>query len=64
MRVKTEAVQKDKEKKEIKFTKEQLAASQKFAGDRDLVHALLEEGEYTVSEVEKKIKQYKKGEVK
>lgn len=47
-----------------KFTKEQLVASARFADNRDLVMALLDEGTYTISEVEKKIEQYKKGKVK
>lgn len=63
MKTGTNETQKVSETKETKFTKEQLAASEKFAEERDLVNALLEEGEYTISEVEKKIKQYRKGEV-
>lgn len=64
MKAKAGITQKASETKEAKFTKEQLAASKRFAGDRDLVNALLGEGEYTISEVEKTMKQYRKGEVK
>lgn len=64
MKAKAGTTQKASETKEAKFTKEQLAASKRFAGDRDLVNALLGEGEYTISEVEKTMKQYRKGEVK
>ena len=56
---------KDEAKEAIpKFTKEQLVESARFADDRDLVMALLDERTYTISEVEKKIQQYKKGKVK
>lgn len=47
-----------------KFTKEQFLLSKKFANEADLVDALLDDGEYTISEVEKKIKDYRKGKVK
>lgn len=41
---------------ELKFTKEQLAASKEFVDHRDLVNALLEDG--------KRLDQFKKGKVK
>lgn len=47
------------------FTKEQLAASKRYAPVRDLVGALLEAGkQYTLAEVDKKIETFKKGKVK
>lgn len=47
------------------FTREQLAASQRFRGDRDLVLALLEdEKQYTVDEVSAVLDGFKKGKVK
>lgn len=55
---------KAKKVSEHKFTKEQLVSSEKFRENRDLLEAVLDEGTYTVSEVEKKISGYKKGEVK
>lgn len=38
-------------------------SSERFAKDADLLEALLGEGSYLVSEVEKKIQNYKKGKV-
>lgn len=47
------------------FTKDQLATSKRYAGLRDLVHVLLEDGaQYTLAEVDKKIEAFKKGKVK
>ncbi len=47
------------------FTKEQLLASGRFRGRRDMAEALLEEGQsYTVRDVEEKIKEYQKGKVR
>lgn len=46
-----------------RFSKEQLMSSERFAKDADLLEALLGEGSYLVSEVEKKIQNYKKGKV-
>lgn len=46
-----------------RFSKEQLMSSKRFAKDADLLEALLGEGSYLVSEVEKKIQNYKKGKV-
>lgn len=47
------------------FTKEQLAASKRYANRRDLVSVLLEDGkQYTLDEVDKKIEEFKKGKVK
>lgn len=49
----------------ISFTKEQLIASDKFANQKDLVSALLEDGKtYTISETEKIINDHKKRKVK
>lgn len=47
------------------FTKEQLARSEKYANRRDLISALLFDGEtYTLEQVDKLIADYKKGKVK
>lgn len=47
------------------FTKDQLAASKRYAPLRDLVSVLLEDGkQYTLDEVDKKIETFKKGKVK
>lgn len=47
------------------FSKEQLLASGRFRGRRDMAEALLEEGQsYTVRDVEEKIKEYQKGKVR
>lgn len=52
-------------KVENKFSKEQLAASERFRDRRDIVEALLVNGElYTVRAVEEKIESYMKGKVK
>ncbi len=49
---------------EPKFTKESLLNAKRFRDQRDLVSALLEDGEeYTVSEVEEMITNYLKGKV-
>ena len=47
------------------FTKDQLAASKRYAFVRDLVGVLLEDGRlYTLAEVDEKIETFKKGKVK
>lgn len=47
------------------FTKDQLAASKRYATRRDLVSVLLEDGkQYTLAEVDEKIEAFKKGKVK
>ena len=47
------------------FTREQLASSRRFRGERDLVLALLEdEKQYTVDEVAAVLDGFKKGKVK
>ena len=52
-------------KVENKFSKEQLIASSRFQGRRDILEALLATGElYTVKAVEEKITSYMKGKVK
>jgi hypothetical protein len=56
-----------KEKTEVqeKYSKERLLNSLKFIENKDLLNALLDnEKEYTIEEVEGKIKGYLKGEVK
>lgn len=55
------------EKKEAvpTFTRDQLAASKRYASTRDLVNVLLEDGkQYTLAEVDAKIETFKKGKVK
>lgn len=60
-----EAVAEKAGKVENKFTKEQLAASERFRERRDILEALLTDGElYTVKAVEEKIESYMKGKVK
>lgn len=52
-------------KSEVKFSKEQLLASERFRNRRDILNALLsDEKEYTIAEAELKIKAYMEGEVK
>lgn len=52
-------------KVENKFSKEQLVASERFRERRDILEALLTEGElYTVKSVEEKIERYMKGKVR
>ena len=47
------------------FTKDQIANSKKYTGNRDLIEALLEDSKtYKLSEVDKLINDYKKGAVK
>lgn len=47
------------------FTKDQLAASKRYAPLRDMVNVLLEDDkQYTLDEVDKKIETFKKGKVK
>ena len=47
------------------FSKEQLLASERFRNERDIVDALLlPDKTYTVEQVEKMIKKYKKGTVR
>lgn len=46
------------------YTKEQLAASKRYANRRDLIRALLEDGKaYALKEVDALIEQYMKGKV-
>lgn len=47
------------------YTKERLAASQKYANRRDIISALLEAGKtYTLAEVDALIEKFMKGKVK
>lgn len=60
-----EAALENSGKVESKFPKEQLLASERFWERRDILEALLENGElYTVKAVEEKIESYMKGKVK
>ena len=50
---------------ESKFSKEQLLAAKCFENRKDIVDALLVQGkQYTIKEVQQKIENYMKGEVK
>lgn len=50
---------------ETKFEKKQLLVSKKYASDRDLLDALLEDKTlYTITEVDSLINKYRKGKVK
>lgn len=50
---------------EPQFSKEQIAVSEKYRNQRDLVDALLENGKkYTIATVDSLIEKYKKGQVK
>lgn len=47
------------------FTREQLAASKRYANRRDLISTLLEDGKtYTLDEVDKLIEKFMKGKVR
>ena len=50
---------------ENKFAKESLIKSRKYAGDKDLLSALLGDGKtYTIAETDKAIEDYRNKEVK
>ncbi len=56
---------KEQKKKAVAYTKEQILSSGKYRNRRDLVDALLAEGEsYTMAAVDKKITDFLKGKVK
>lgn len=60
----TVAVEAAKKSAAPTFTRDQLAASKRYAAQRDLVNALLEDGrQYTLAEVDKKIEAFQKGKV-
>ena len=64
-RKKAGVMQEDTKKTENRFSKEQLISSARFQERKDIVNALLNEEElYTIKDVEEKIKNYMKGEVK
>lgn len=55
----------DKKNVTVKFTKQQLLTSEKYADKVDLLNALLEDGgTYSISEVEAKVTKFMKGKVK
>ncbi|MCI9542005.1 MAG: hypothetical protein HFG39_13375 [Lachnospiraceae bacterium] len=63
------AIQEEKKKQdgkmELKFSKEQLLLSERFQERKDIIAALLHDGEqYTIKEAEERIEQYMKGKVK
>lgn len=47
-----------------KFSKEQLLRSKKYRNEKDLINAVLPDGEYTLAEVDKAIKDFKEREVR
>lgn len=54
-----------KEALSARYTRKQLAASERYKGRRDLVMALLESGkEYSLQEVDAELEKYKKGKVR
>lgn len=56
--------QQSKEVATFKFNKEQLVASKKYALQRDVLNALLQEGQvYTFDEVDQKLNEFLKGKV-
>ena len=48
---------------ETKYTKAAIVGSKKFENRRDLLNALLEDGKYTIAEVEKALNTYLNKEV-
>lgn len=55
----------EKERMELKFSKEQILNSARYIGNRDLVDALLEEDKsYSYEMVENLMEKYRKGKVK
>ena len=61
----TTASEATEKKVEPTYTKDQVAASKRYADRRDLVSALLEEGKtYTLAEVDALINKFMKGAVK
>lgn len=60
----TKTAANEAEKVEVKFSKSQLLAAKRFSGKRDILEALLSDGEeYTVETVEQMIEKYMKGKV-
>ncbi len=54
----------EKNKSETKFTKENILKSKKYHNRKDLLNVLLEDKEYTFSEVDALIDKFMKGKVK
>lgn len=62
---KNENIAGETQHKEQKFSKEQIAASKKYESRKDLINALLTDGEtYTLKDADEKIEKYLKGRVK
>lgn len=62
---KNESITEEVKNSEQKFSKEQIVTSKKYESRRDLLNALLIDGEtYTVETVEQMIEKYMKGQVK
>lgn len=56
--------QQSKDISTFKFSKQQLVASKKYSVQRDVLNALLEDGQvYTFDEVDRKLKEFLKGKV-
>ena len=53
-----------KAKKEVKYKKDQILASAKYASKKDVLNALLDDKEYTLQEVDGLIEKFMKGKVK
>ena len=51
-------------KQEPLFTKEQILASEKYANRRDVLGAILTDGEYTLEKVDSLLEKFMKGKVK
>jgi len=49
---------------ELKYSKAQLLMSNRFRHQRDIVDAVLEDGEYTIAEAEGMVEGFLKGKVK
>lgn len=54
-------VELEEKPEKIKFTKQQLLKSKKYIHQADLLNALLDDGFYTLDEVEVKMNKYMKG---
>lgn len=62
---KTEKVQDETVKAEHTFSKEQILSSKRFRHRRDMLTAILDDGEqYTLADVDELIEKYMKGKVK
>lgn len=59
------SINEEQKKKAVSYTKKQILSAEKYRNRRDLVDALLVEGEsYTMAAVDKKITDFMKGKVR